>query len=77
MTPEKKQTPSSAAPTRPAASTSTGTGRKPWIRKSATDVVLDQIHKQEERVADLQEELNREKRVLDKLQKAKDVLEEK
>jgi hypothetical protein len=76
MTPEKKQTPAAAPLSRPAPASGTG-GRKPWIRRSPVEVVLDQIRKQEERVAEMQEQLNREKRELEKLQKAKDVLEGK
>jgi len=51
--------------------------RKPWIKKTPVEVVLDQIRKQEQRVAELQAEFNREKRELEKLQKAKEVLEAK
>ena len=80
MTPTKKETPPAAQAPRPTPTPSPtpgSTARKPWIRKSPVEVVLDQIHKQEERVAELQEQLNREKRELDKLQKAKEVLEAK
>ena len=49
--------------------------RKPWIRRTPTDVVLDQIKKQEQRVAALQEELAREKRGLEKLEAARKLLE--
>ena len=51
--------------------------RKPWIRRTPVEVVLDQIRKQEERVSELEEQFNREKRELQKLQKAKEVLEGK
>ena len=77
MTPDKKQPPSAAAPGRPTPPTGATAGRKPWVRKSPVEVVLDQIRKQEERLAELQDQLNREKRELDKLQKAKEVLEAK
>jgi hypothetical protein len=51
------------------------TGRKPWIRKTPVEVVLEQIGKQEERVAAMREELAHEERELAKLQQARKVLE--
>jgi hypothetical protein len=53
----------------------TTTGRKAWIKKTPVEVVLEQIGKQEERVAGLQKELDQEKSLLGKLQKAKAALE--
>lgn len=50
-------------------------GRKPWIRKTPVEVVLEQIGKQEKRVDELREELKKEERELQKLQQAKKVLE--
>jgi hypothetical protein len=50
-------------------------GRKAWIKKTPVEVVLEQIGKQEERVAGLQKELDQEKSLLGKLQKAKAALE--
>jgi hypothetical protein len=61
---------------RPEPATTT-TQRKPWIKKTPVDVVLDQIHKQEQRVSDLETQFKHEKRELEKLQKAKEVLEAK
>lgn len=63
--------PPAAALAAPAA-TST---RKPWIKKSTIEVVLDQIAKQQEKVDDLRADLAREEKGLAKLQKAKAVLE--
>ena len=62
---------------KPAATpTSTATsGRKPWIKKSPVEIVLEQIGKQEEKVAGMRKELAREERELGKLQQAKKVLE--
>jgi len=77
---DKKQPPSTstAKPGQPpqstGASTSTST-RKPWVKKTPVDVVLEQIAKQEDRVNDLREELKKEERELQKLQQAKKVLE--
>lgn len=56
----------------PAASAS---GRKPWVKKSPVEVFLDQIKKQEEKVAEMKAELQREERELAKLQQARKVLE--
>ena len=53
----------------------TTTGRKPWIKKTPVDVVLEQIGKQEQKVAGMRAELTREERELAKLREAKKVLE--
>jgi len=50
-------------------------GRKAWIKKTPVEVVLEQIGKQEEKVADMREELALEERELSKLQQARKVLE--
>ena len=50
-------------------------GRKPWIKKTPVEVVLEQIGKQEEKVAEMREELAHEERELAKLQQARKVLE--
>lgn len=50
-------------------------GRKPWVKKTPIEHVLEQIGKQEERVNGLREELKKEERELQKLQQAKKVLE--
>lgn len=51
------------------------TGRKPWIKKTPVEIVLEQIGKQEEKVAEMREELAHEERELAKLQQARKVLE--
>ncbi len=53
----------------------TSTGRKPWVKKTPVEVVLEQIGKQEEKVAEMREELAHEERELAKLQQARKVLE--
>jgi hypothetical protein len=58
----------------PAAQTTTST-RRPWIKKTPVEVVLDQIRKQEDKVSELREDLTREERELSKLQQAKKILE--
>jgi cell division protein FtsB len=45
------------------------------VKKTPVDVVLEQIAKQEARVAGMREELKKEERELQKLQQAKKVLE--
>ncbi|MGA3080569.1 MAG: hypothetical protein ABSD44_04200 [Terracidiphilus sp.] len=50
-------------------------GRKAWIKKTPVEVVLEQIGKQEEKVAGMREELAHEERELAKLQQARKVLE--
>ena len=71
------QKPTAAGVPRTGAPSEAGPTRKTWTRKSSVDVVLAQIRRQEDRVTGLQEELAREKRELEKLQKAKEVLEAK
>jgi hypothetical protein len=58
--------------TQPQAETS---GRKAWVPKTPTEIVLEQIGKQEKRVNALQKDLDAEKVLLGKLQKAKAALE--
>ena len=65
------QKPESSGPTPPAQPST----RKPWVKKTPVEVVLEQIKKQEEKVADLRKELAREDRELAKLQQARKVLE--
>ena len=59
----------------PPAETSTETKRKPWVKKTPVEVVLEQIGKQEEKVQELRDELKKEEGELRKLQQAKKVLE--
>jgi hypothetical protein len=63
-----------AATAAPSTSTSTSS-RKPWVKKTPVEIVLEQIGKQEEKVAGMRKELAREERELSKLQQAKKVLE--
>ena len=73
------QKPTSAATpaTKPAvpSTPTTTSSRKPWIKKTPVEIVLEQIGKQEEKVAGMRKELAREERELGKLQQAKKVLE--
>jgi len=78
--PPKKATsisPQHAAPAaaQPAPATTTSSSRKPWVKKTPVEVVLEQIHKQEEKVDEMREAISHEERELAKLQQAKKVLE--
>jgi hypothetical protein len=78
--PPKKTASAPAQASTPAArqtatATTTSTGRKPWVKKTPVEVVLEQIHKQEEKVAEMREAISHEERELSKLQQAKKVLE--
>jgi hypothetical protein len=75
--PDRKTLSTGERPEQTATETTTTSQRKPWIKKTPVEVVLDQIHKQEQRVAELETEFKHEKRELEKLQKAKEVLEAK
>jgi hypothetical protein len=63
-------TPQKAAPATPEA-----TGRRAWIKKTPVEIVLEQIGKQEQKVAEMREALTHEERELGKLQQARKVLE--
>ena len=74
--PPSTTAPPPAEPQPPAPPASGGKeGRKPWVKKTPVEVVLEQIGKQEEKVNELREELKKEERELAKLQQAKKVLE--
>ena len=80
MTPKKATTaaPPQTAPATAQRATTTSTsttGRKPWIKKTTVEVVLEQIGKQEQKVAEMREAISHEERALAKLQQAKKVLE--
>ena len=75
MTTTKSQTAATQPPTAAKQPTAEPAARKAWVPRTPVDVVLDQIGKQEKRVAAMQKELDLEKTQLAKLQKAKAVLE--
>jgi hypothetical protein len=76
MTAQKPTSSGTPAATQAAPSTSTSTSnRKAWVKKTPVEIVLEQIGKQEEKVAEMRKELAREERELTKLQQAKKVLE--
>jgi hypothetical protein len=53
------------------------TARKPWKKKTPIEVVLDQIERVREDVAEREEELKSARRELQKLEEAKKLLESK
>jgi hypothetical protein len=57
----------------PAATQSSG--RKAWVPRTPIQVVLEQLDKQEQKVAEMREQLAHEERALSKLQQARKVLE--
>lgn len=66
------------APSTPASTPATSaasSGRKSWVKKTPSEVVLGEIRKQEARVAEMRKELEREERELGKLQQARKALE--
>ena len=71
MTADKKV---DQAPKPPASGQDSST-RKPWIPKTPVEVILDQIRKQEKKVAELEQQLSAEKDTLTKLAQAKKILE--
>jgi hypothetical protein len=56
-------------------SESSGAKRKPWVKKDAAESMLTLIDKQEKRVAKMRQDLEKEEKQLERLQKAKKVLE--
>jgi len=57
------------------AAESENTKRKPWVKKDAAESMLSLIRKQEQRVAKMRKDLEKEEKQLEKLQRAKKVLE--
>lgn len=70
-----RKTASAASTSGPIPATPPTSTRKTWVKKTPVDVVLDQIGKQEKKVADMRAELTHQEHELAKLQKAKTVLE--
>lgn len=48
--------------------------RKPWIKKTPVEIILEQVKKQEEKVAALKKELEREEGELKKMREATKLL---
>lgn len=73
--PAQSQKAAPAAAPKAAVTAASSTGRKPWIKKTPVEVVIEQLNKQEQRVAGMREELVHEERELAKLTQARKVLE--
>jgi hypothetical protein len=79
MTVQKKE------PAQPGGSASAGTAttesssskRKPWIKRTPVEIILEQVEKQEQKVADLRKELAKEEAELKKMQDATKLLSAK
>jgi hypothetical protein len=54
-----------------------GTKRKPWIKKTPVEIILEQVAKQEEKVAAMRKELAKEEGELKKMQDATKLLQAK
>ena len=54
-----------------------GEKRKPWIKKTPVEIILEQVAKQEEKVAALRKELAKEEGELKKMQDATKLLQAK
>jgi hypothetical protein len=74
MTAQKKGT---AEGSSQGAAGSGGTKRKGWIKKSPVEIILEQVSKQEEKVAELRRELTKEEAELKKMQDATKLLSAK
>lgn len=77
MTPQKKtdEASSRASTATTAVPTTSTTGRKPWVKKTPAEIVLSQLNRQRDNVANIEEELRQAKRQLEKLEAARKVLE--
>ena len=60
-----------------AASGDSGTKRKAWVKKSPVEIILEQVAKQEEKVAAMRKELAKEEGELKKMQDATKLLQAK
>ena len=56
-------------------SSASPTGRKPWKKRTPVEVVLDQINRLRDSVAEREEELKQAKRQLQKLEDVRKILE--
>jgi hypothetical protein len=74
MTAQKK---GEAVGTQGGAAGDSGAKRKPWIKKSPVEIILEQVAKQEEKVAAMRKELAKEEGELKKMQDATKLLQAK
>lgn len=74
MTAQKK---SGTAGSQGDAAEDSGAKRKPWIKKSPVEIILEQVTKQEEKVAAMRKELAKEEGELKKMQDVTKMLQAK
>jgi hypothetical protein len=74
MTAQKKN---DAAGAQGGAAGDSGTKRKPWVKKSPVEIILEQVAKQQEKVEALRKELAKEEGELKKMQDATKLLQAK
>jgi hypothetical protein len=74
MTAQKK---GEAGGTQGGAAGDSGTKRKPWIKKSPVEIILEQVQKQQQKVEGLRKELAKEEGELKKMQDATKLLQAK
>jgi hypothetical protein len=74
MVADKKQT--TTQPTGPGTGAPTGgeAKRKTWIKKTPVEIILEQVKKQEEKVAEMKKALAKEEAELQKMRKATELL---
>lgn len=78
MTAQKKEPAQAGGSTSASAAQDSGSPkRKPWVKRSPVDVILEQVEKQERRVTDLRKELAKEEAELKKMQDATKLLQAK
>ena len=75
MTTQKAPSPAAPAAASVAPAASPASSRKAWVPKTPVEIVLEQIGKQEKKVADMRTELAQEEKALGKLLTAKKALE--
>src|SRR5579864_7648512 len=77
MVADKKQTttqPKAAGAEGQASAQADAEKRKPWIKKTPVEIILEQVKKQEDKVAELKKELAKEEGELQKMRKATELL---
>ncbi len=75
MNPPKQTDTSSSRSSTATTTPSTQGSRKPWVKKNPVQVILTQIEKVRENVAQKKEELKLEEKQLQKLEEARKLLE--
>ena len=75
MTPKKATGQATSRASTETTATATQSQRKPWVKKTPVQVVLDQINRLRDDVLAKEEVLKQAKRQLQKLEEAKKVLE--